>query len=180
MKKTLFVALFLVAGCPSKDNQDATGNQTTTSAPASKPATSAATTPASVPASEPASATTMSCAKLVTPEISKKYLGGVDVKGEPSPRGVRCTSLGNGGFQLVMYSCTGESDEVLKKTMEVGKRAMKGEDVAGVGRAAHKNQDMLQFWDDDTACYVTMNGFGDKTVDAAKDLVGTLTPETIK
>lgn len=79
----------------------------------------------------------------------------------------------------------GSDEKVMKESMETGKTALKdGKDLAGVGRMAYVGSmvgiSMIQFWDDDTPCFVSMTAADEaKGTALAKDLVAPLTPAAI-
>jgi hypothetical protein len=128
------------------------------------------------------------CTRLIPEELQKKH-GLTEVKdagpGAP-PRVMNCPFKKEQANYSINIVCPTWSEDVFKKTMENGKKSMKGaRDVEGLGRMGYLGNIsgiiMLQAWDDDTMCYITMSGEDEALMIAlAKDYLTNLKPETLQ
>ncbi len=128
------------------------------------------------------------CTKLIPEELQKKH-GLTEVKdagpGAP-PRVMNCPFKKDTASYSINIVCPTWDEPVFKTTMENGKKSMKGaKDIEGLGRMGYigdiKGINMLQAWDDDTMCYITMTGDDPAFMTAiAKDYFANLKPETLQ
>jgi len=128
------------------------------------------------------------CTKLIPEELQKKH-GLTEVKdagpGAP-PRVMNCPFKKDKAGYSINIVCPTWSESIFKTTMENGKKSMKGaKDIEGLGRMGYIGNisgiNMLQAWDDDTMCYITMSGDDEAFMTAlAKDYFANLKPETLQ
>jgi hypothetical protein len=141
--------------------------------------------PAPPPTTAPPAATAvkLTCDEVVPPALRDKYLAGATADEKTSDQGVDCTYQKDSDFTIVGTVCPGWNDDLFQRTIQSGKEAMTGATDIAIGRGGYigdqSGAKFVQFWDDNTQCYVTVAGSVAGIEALAKEIVGTLTPAAV-
>jgi hypothetical protein len=170
----LSATLLLLAAC-SKDPAPA--------APAKVQAPAAAAPAAAASASPKVK---LECDRLLSKDLLAKHgYSGASGKVDATGTILEC-NLAGGKLTTALFSCPtwGADEKVMRETMENGKRAQKNAKDLSLGRMGYAFSiatiGMVQFWDDDTPCFVTLSVQDEaKGAALARDLVASLTPAAI-
>lgn len=127
-----------------------------------------------------------SCSKLVARSIADRYLAGFTLTERKLPNhATRCSyrSDGTGAFHSLVDLSFHCSDQMIA-AMPAARSMMKNvEDVPGIGRGAIRIMGVVEFWDDDTNCMVTVAAMGNAapkdTVALARELAASITPASL-
>ncbi len=155
---------------------------------AAVPVPVAAAAPAAPPAPAAAPALKLECGRIISAELAAKH--GLTVgaaKLDETKTLADCDFKGpKGEVFKVGISCPpwGADEKVMRKSMEGGKQAFEDAREIQVGRMGYVGTmvgvSMIQFWDDDAPCFVTMTVQDEAAGTAfAKDVVANLTPASI-
>jgi hypothetical protein len=158
-------------------------------APASTPNVPPAAAAAAAPAapSGPGPRIDLDCARLFSKELLARHgLTGVTGKAPQGATVINC-SLAGKDLLKVGVNCPswGRDPKLMSGSLESWKKTLKGaKDLPGLGREASVGflggLTMLQFWDDDTACFVSLTAKDTAAAMAlARDLVPALSPATL-
>jgi len=122
---------------------------------------------------------TMTCEALVPPAIADRFMPGYAMKATMSRRGLDCryTAAGTPLHMVdLAFKCRSDAPPEMRGMIDHYKQDPKNasaREVAGLGAGAillapDSPQPVLQFWDDDTDCEITLSALGN---DLAKDPV---------
>jgi hypothetical protein len=170
-------ALIALALCAcSKDDKKDEAKPADTRAADTRPADTAA--PATPPA---AAAGTLKCDKVLPASVRDKHFAGWTVTESGGQGSVNCAMMKESNIASALYACPGWSEGTFQATMDNGKKALENAKDVAVGRMGYIGEThgmkVLQFWDDDTNCYVTVTGNGVEDLEGVgKDLAAGLTP----
>jgi hypothetical protein len=130
----------------------------------------------------------LECAPLFPKELLAKHgLKSATGKVDASGTVIDC-NLAPGKRMKVGINCPtwGSDEKVMRESMENGKKAFKKtKEIPGLGRMAYSGDmmgiAMIQFWDDDTPCFVSMTAMElGKATAIARDLAKSLSPAALK
>ncbi len=130
------------------------------------------------------------CDKLVGRVVVDKYLTGFVLEEHKQPNhATRCNYKSQGSrFHSIVdlsFHCADHLIDGMATAKSMAKSVVKEvEDVPGIGRGAIRVMGVIEFWDDDTNCMVTVAAFGSEapkdTVALARDVAATLTPASLQ
>ena len=124
-----------------------------------------------------------SCDQLVAPAIAARYLTGFTRDERKLPGGTtRCKYRRQGGMIDLTFHC---SDQVSATWPTVRTMFKNAEELPGIGRGAIRIMGgVIQFWDDDTNCMVTVGAMGSGTPNDlpqfARELATSITPASLE
>ena len=127
--------------------------------------------------------TFVGCDKLVAPTITDRYLSSFTLdERKLSSNSTRCRYRRQSATIDLMFHC---SDLMVATLPTVRAMFKNAEELPGIGRSAYRvTGGVIQFWDDDTNCMVTIGAFGTGTPkdlpQFARDLAASITPASIE
>lgn len=152
-----------------------------------QPPVAPAAAASAAPAVKDAPKVRLECQRLFSSELlTRNGLGGATGKTDATGTVLECDLTGKGRMKVGVNCPTWGSDaKVMGESMANGRNAFKGaKDIPGLGRSAYLGSmagiAMIQFWDDDAPCFVSMTAMDEKVaIGVSRDLAASLTPASI-